>query len=81
MKTRISAMPNDLKENITAFLSGNVFVTGFTFLKMPVALEDIGWRVLATILIGLAGGFAGLAAKDIYLFAKRWFKKYKKQAP
>jgi hypothetical protein len=79
MKTRISAMPNDLKENITAFLSGNVFVTGFTFLKMPVALEDIGWRVLATILIGLAGGFAGLAAKDIYQLAKRKFFKKSKQ--
>lgn len=64
-------MPGSFKEGVLAFFSGNVFITGFTILKMPVEMDGIGWRILATILIGIFGGIAGLAGKDLYAMAKK----------
>ena len=33
-------------------------------------LADTGMKVVATVIIGVAGGFAGLAGKEIFQFLK-----------
>jgi hypothetical protein len=82
METRVNTMPANLKETITAFISGNVCTMGFTFLKIPTEFMGIGWKILATIMVGVAGGVAGVAGKDLYGALKRKiFVKHKKQAP
>lgn len=81
MKTRVQAMPDNVKERMVAFICGNASTMGFTFLKIPDEMMNIGWKILATALIGVAGGIAGLAGKDIYAVVKRKFlfnKKSKK---
>lgn len=64
-------MPESVKEKVVAFCAGNVSTMSFTFLKIPDEMMGIGWKILATLLIGLAGGIAGVAGKDIYALAKR----------
>lgn len=71
MKTRVQAMPETLKEKGIAFVCGNVSTMGFTFLRIPDDMMNIGWKILATILIGIAGGIAGVAGKDLYAAIKR----------
>jgi hypothetical protein len=71
MKTSVQAMPDPVKEKVVAFLCGNVSTMGFTFLKIPDEMMNIGWKILATALVGLAGGIAGLAGKDLYALVKK----------
>lgn len=78
MKTRIHAMPDSVKEKVVAFLCGGGSTMSFTFLKIPNELMGIGWKIIATILIGVAGGIAGVAGKDLYMIAKKKFSSLKK---
>lgn len=74
---QLQAMPENLKDKVLAFFCGNVTTMGFTFLKIPNEMSGIGWKVLATALIGLAGGIAGLVGKDLYVSVKRKIFKRK----
>lgn len=78
MKTSVQAMPDPVKEKVVAFLCGSSSTMGFTFLKIPDEMLNIGWKILATALVGLAGGIAGIAGKDLYALVKRRFSVHKK---
>ncbi|HEU4574622.1 MAG TPA: hypothetical protein VFS36_06430 [Chitinophagaceae bacterium] len=78
MKTNVQAMPENVKERVVAFICGDVSVMGFTFLKIPDEMMHLGWKITATLIIGLAGGVAGVAGKDLYAFAKRLVTKKNK---
>lgn len=64
-----------MKTKITAFLFGDMFVT--LYIVMAGIIHDFGTfmlKVLATLIIGAAGGLAGMAAKDAYHPLKRFFR-------
>lgn len=61
----------DVKQRILAFVCGDVVVTGW--LKIVGILSGItqfGWQVFSVLVLGIAGGIAGVAGKDIYGFLK-----------
>lgn len=68
-------MPEHVKEKVYAFVCGDVSVMGFTFLKIPDEFIGIGWKVAVTIIVGVAGGIAGMAGKDLYAYVKEKFKR------
>lgn len=71
-----STFSTDMRDKIIAFLFGDLFVTVQLFISGII--YDFGHfalKVLGTLIIGAAGGIAGMAAKDLYAMAKRHFKK------
>ena len=65
-----------MKNKLTAFFGGNIIVTicqlGINFWD---ELGSFGIKVLATLILGVAGGVAGLVGKDLlYPWIKKIFK-------
>lgn len=56
------------------FWVGDVFATGF-YLLIGEAFAHFILKALGTLVIGLLGGLAGLAGKDLYPFLKKYLKK------
>lgn len=71
-----TAMP-DIREKAVAFISGDLAVMGFTFIRIPDELIGVGWKVLITIVVGIAGGIAGMVGKDLYTLVKSLILKRK----
>jgi len=72
-----TTMPEDEKQKVIAFLSGDFVVTLFFTLGIWNDLAHFGVKVLATVILGVAGGIAGIAGKDAYNRVKRWWKQRK----
>ena len=73
-------MPDNDKEKAVAFICGDLFSMGFIFLKMPDEMMHIGLKIATTLMVGLVGGLAGVAGKDLYAFIKpRIIKLFKKK--
>ncbi len=69
-----------MKTKLTAFLFGDLFVT--VHIWMAGIIHDFGTfglKVAATLIIGAAGGIAGMFAKDAYPVVKRFFKSILKR--
>lgn len=72
-------MPDKMKEKALAFIAGDISVTLYQIFGNGI-WDDIGHfglKVLATIILGAAGGVAGMAAKDIYNYFKKRNNKNK----
>ena len=68
-------MPDNTKSNWFAFLCGDLSVTLLQFIAGSwVEIGQFGLKVLVTIILGAAGGIAGMIGKDIY----RWYKAKRK---
>jgi hypothetical protein len=65
-----TAMPEDIKDKAVAFITGDLTVMGFTFIRIPDELINLWWKVLITIVVGIAGGIAGMVGKDLYTLVK-----------
>lgn len=74
IRFKMPALPESVREKVYAFFCGDVTVMGFTFIKIPDELIGIWWKIFITIVLGAAGGFAGLAGKDIYTWVKAYMK-------
>lgn len=78
MYQNLISMSDNKRSKALAFLCGDFTVTlwllwGQNFWHQ---IELFGLKILATIILGIAGGIAGLAGKDIYTWYKsRKFKK------
>lgn len=62
-------------EQLIAFIFGDLFVT--LWITTGDILADFGHfgiRVISTVVIGLAGGLAGMGAKDLYPWFKKWLR-------
>jgi hypothetical protein len=58
------------KNNLLAFLCCDCISTLFFLLRMDMGYELI--KICYTILVGMAGGFAGLAGKAIFRLCAKW---------
>lgn len=68
-------MSNEKKNKWLAFIAGDASVTLYQlFGGMWGELGVFGLKVLATIILGIAGGLAGLAGKDLYNHIKSYLK-------
>lgn len=76
-KSNRPTMPEDFKDKAVAFITGDLTVMGFTFIRIPDELIGVGWKVLITIVVGIAGGIAGMVGKDLYTWCKRLLLKNK----
>lgn len=68
-------MADDTKSKVISFIAGDLFV--FTYVHLNGVIYHIGefaMKVLATIILGAAGGIAGMLGKDAY----SWWKKRRK---
>lgn len=66
----------DKIERLITFICGDISVT--IWIGLAGILSDVthfGLQVLTTIIIGAAGGFAGMVGKDIYNKVKKRFTK------
>lgn len=65
----------DMKDKALAFIAGDISVTLFQIFVGGIwgDLGHFGVKVGATIILGIAGGIAGMIGKDIY----NRYKKYK----
>jgi hypothetical protein len=68
--------------NYSGFIGGALFssIGAFAWLnQMNYSPNDFVWVALfklgGTIVLGIAGGLAGMASKDLYKFLKRKFEK------
>jgi hypothetical protein len=62
--------------NLTAFLCGDISVTMYVlFTGMMNDLMLFGAKLITTLIIGAAGGIAGMAGKELYPVLKTFFKK------
>lgn len=69
--------------NFTAFICGDISATLYLlYTGMLTDLGEFAAKLVTTLLIGAAGGIAGMAGKEIYPVLKKWarmkFKKSKK---
>lgn len=65
-----------MKEKLIAFIFGDLFVTAHIILAGII--HDFGgfmMKVLGTLIIGAAGGVAGMIGKESYPWLKKTFKK------
>lgn len=70
-------MSSEKKETLLAFFCGDILVT---WLWAEHIFQDAGMfllKLLATIVLGVAGGIAGLVGKDVYRSWKNWRLKQK----
>lgn len=68
-------MPHRVLNNLAGMLGGG-FASIMLNIKMIEIIEDGVIRLLMTIVIGVFGGIAGLAGKDIYTnYIKDKFKR------
>lgn len=67
----------EMKDKVLAFLAGDISVTLFQVFIGGIwaDLGHFGMKVGATIILGIAGGIAGMAGRDIYNRLKRKYKK------
>lgn len=56
------------------FAGGDLLVTLFTLL-WGGEVSHFFLKALGTLILGVIGGLAGLAGKDLYPVAKKWFLK------
>lgn len=70
-------MPQRVKDRFLAFIAGDASVTLFQVFAGQIFadLGSFGLKVLATIILGIAGGIAGMVGKDLYNFYKSKKKK------
>jgi hypothetical protein len=64
-----------MKTKAIAFFFGDLFVTAHII--FAGIINDFGGfmlKVVATLIIGAAGGIAGMMAKDAYPLVKKYFK-------
>jgi hypothetical protein len=70
-------MPDHVKEKALAFISGDAAVMYLTFIKIPDEVLSLWWKVVVTIIVGIAGGVAGMIGKDLYVYIKSLILKRK----
>jgi len=74
-------MANDVKEKVISFVCGDV--TSMLYFTLSGILSDMthfGIQVASTLIIGVAGGIAGMIGKDwLYPKIKRYLKRNFKQ--
>lgn len=68
-----------MKSRIIAFIFGDIFATVHVLLAgILYNFAEFGLKVIATLFIGLAGGLAGMLAKDFYPYLKKYVTKKRK---
>ena len=65
---------NQLSARGVCFLFGDIFSMGF-YLLFGEAFTHFMLKALGTLVIGMLGGLAGLAGKDLYPILKEFVKK------
>ena len=76
----LNKLPDDTNDRLRAFFFGDAIVTLYTLLGgIGTEIKEAGVKIVVTIILGVAGGIAGMVGKDIY----KWWKmrKIKKQKP
>jgi hypothetical protein len=69
-------MSDNKRDKIVAFVCGDLIVTAMNILGIFGDLGHFGLKVLATIILGAAGGIAGMIGKDVYA----WWKNRKNKS-
>jgi len=66
-----------IKDDLLSFCSGGTLVSITAAIQIGPTIIDFSEKAFVVFALGVVGGFAGLAGKDIYVFTKKKYKQWR----